>query len=101
MLTLVLTSPSVAMTQTAAVTLAWTVYAFLLMGIGFAKHRPVLRYLSLTLFATTVGKVMVVDLSELDQGIRVVVLMLLGLAMIGGGYWYIRVRQRTEEVPSP
>lgn len=89
---IVLTRPPIDMKPTAALTLAWILYATTLMVLGFRYRARVLRYWSLGLFGLTLVKVMVLDLANLDAGIRVIILMALGLAMIGGGYWYIRLR---------
>jgi hypothetical protein len=93
LMSIVLTRPPIEMKATAALTLAWIVYAALLMIVGFRYRQRVLRYWSLALFGLTLVKVMLLDLANLDPGIRVVILMALGLAMIGGGYWYIRLRK--------
>lgn len=89
---LILTLPSIGMKEAAAISLAWTLYAFGLIVAGFAWKQPFLRYMSFALFACTLCKVLAYDLSELDSGIRVAVLMALGFAMLMGGYWYIKVR---------
>ena len=56
---------------------------------GFNFKERHLRYWALTLFSITLLKVVAIDLANLDSFIRVGILMLLGIAMIGGGYWYI------------
>lgn len=94
LMTVVLVAPPVDMKPAAALTLAWIVYAVVLMGVGFWWSQRILRYGSLALFGLTLGKVMLLDLRNLDPGIRVVILLALGLAMIGGGYWYIRLRSQ-------
>jgi hypothetical protein len=88
-----LAHPSIGIDGSAAVTLAWTIYAVILVIVGFRFSMKTLRYLSFVVFGATLGKVMLLDLAALDPGIRVAVLMALGLAMIGGGYWYVRSRQ--------
>ncbi len=49
-----------------------------------------LRYMSLAIFGFTLVKVLMVDLAALDQILRVFILLLLGMVMLGGGYWYIK-----------
>ena len=56
---------------------------------GFNFKERHLRYWALALFSITLLKVVAIDLANLDSFIRVGILMLLGIAMIGGGYWYI------------
>lgn len=90
---LLLASPLVGMQTNPAVSLSWIVYASLLIGLGFWLNIRLVRYCGLTVIGATVGKVLLVDLAGTSPGIRVGVLMALGLAMLGGGYWYIRKRQ--------
>jgi len=91
-----LTISQIGLREDGALSVAWTLYAFILIGIGFVKKAPILRYMALTLFAMTLAKVFLVDLASLDAGLRVGVLMALGVAMIGGGYWYIQARRRLQ-----
>lgn len=76
-----------------AVTAAWIVYALALIALGFTLDRRVLRLGGLAVFGVTVGKVLLVDLADVDPAVRVVLLLALGMAMIGGAYWYIRSRR--------
>ncbi len=78
--------------ETWTLTVVWTAYASALLTVGFAIKEKELRYLGLALFGAAVVKVLTIDIAEVSEGIRVVVLMLLGLAMLGAGYWYIRSR---------
>ncbi|HWD41960.1 MAG TPA: DUF2339 domain-containing protein [Fimbriimonas sp.] len=93
---LLLTLPPIGMREAAAVSVAWTAYAVLLMAAGFLRKLSILRHLALGLFGLTLGKVFLYDLASLDAGVRVAVLIGLGLAMIGGGYWYVRARQPSD-----
>jgi len=88
-----LTGPLVGMQTNAAVSLSWIVYAVILIAVGFALNIKLVRYAGLAVIGSTVGKVLLIDLAETSPGIRVGVLMALGLAMLGGGYWYIRRRE--------
>lgn len=81
----------------ATVSVVWTVYAIGLIAAGFALSDRHLRVLSLALFGVTAAKVILVDLSVLEPAVRVAVLMFVGVAMIAGGYWYIRSRSGTDE----
>ena len=105
LLTEELTRPWLGLKMVAAVTISWVVLAVFLIVIGFRFNRRYLRYASLAVFASTVGKVFLVDLSELDSFVRVAMLILLGVGMVGGGYWYILWRRahmlpRIEEEPT-
>lgn len=86
----VLATTTYGMEGSAAITLGWTLYAAILIVIGFLiDHRP-LRLSALAIFGATLGKVLLHDLREVDPAVKVVLLILLGTAMIAGGYWYIR-----------
>jgi uncharacterized membrane protein len=80
----------VGMKSSAAMTVSWIAFAIILMGIGFIYRNRALRLWSFGAFGLTVAKVLLSDLAYLDAGIRVVILLALGMAMIAGGYWYIR-----------
>ncbi len=77
------------MNHVSATTASWVVFAVVLIVAGFRLDRRFLRYFSLAVFGLTLAKVVLIDLSELDSLIRVGILLLLGLGMIGAGYWYI------------
>ena len=93
--------PWVGLNTVASYTAAWVVFAVFLITVGFKTERRFLRYWALTVFAITVGKVFVVDLSELDSVIRVAMLILLSAGMMGGGYWYILWRRGHGVQPEP
>jgi uncharacterized membrane protein len=93
-----LRSPAVGMNQVSSITAGWVFYALVLIVVGFRLDRRYLRYASLGVFGVTIGKVFLIDLAALDSMIRVGILLLLGLVMIGAGYWYILWRRsRTEK----
>ena len=78
-----LTLPGIGLKAAPAVTLPWILYAIALIAIGFAFRARYLRYLSFAVFGATLVKIFAYDLTDLDPGIRVVLLMLLGLGMVG------------------
>lgn len=92
---LVLTAPEIGLATNAAVTTSWIVTGVALLTVGFLRDFLPLRYSALAIFATTVGKVILVDLANTSQIVKIAVLMALGLAMLGGGYVYIRRRGAT------
>ncbi len=85
--------PWIGLNQVASYTAAWVIFAVFLITAGFKADRRFLRYWALVLFAITVGKVFMVDLSALDSVIRFAMLTLLGAGMMGGGYWYLLWRR--------
>ena len=60
------------------VSIAWAIYALILLGFGMARRRTGLRWLSLGFLLATIGKVFLYDLGELRDLYRV--LSLVGLA---------------------
>ncbi len=82
----------VGMNSGAAISASWIAYACICLAVGFRRRIQVLRFFSFAVFAVSVGKVMLIDLVGLDAGIRVVILLFLGVTMIIGGYVYIRAR---------
>jgi uncharacterized membrane protein len=82
------------MRPVAAWTASLTSTAMIMILVGFIRDDRFLRYVSLGLFGVTVLKVFMVDLAALDSMVRVAIMMLLGFAMIAGGYGYISMRKR-------
>lgn len=75
-------------------TVAWAVYATALLVAGFAMRASELRYGGLILIGITAFKLLAVDLSTTPDGPRFLITLAVGLAMIGGGYLYIRLQNR-------
>jgi uncharacterized membrane protein len=92
LLFLVLTLPAIGMETQPAVTLSWGLYGGMLIALGFLLEQKVLRIASFVAFAVTIVKIVLVDLSELDPMLKVLVLIVLGSIMILGGYIYVRRR---------
>ena len=75
-----------------ALTLAWIVLAIALIALGFICKARYLRFWSFGVFASALVKIFLYDLADLDPGVRVILLMVLGMGMVGAGYWYIRTQ---------
>ncbi|HRJ26552.1 MAG TPA: DUF2339 domain-containing protein [Fimbriimonadaceae bacterium] len=81
---------------------AWIGFATILMIWGAWRDLPLLRYCSMAVFASTLFKVFFVDLAErIDPLARVAILIVLGLVMLAGGYWYIRNQNLAESPRKP
>ncbi len=61
-----------------------------LLTVGFIKRSPFLRWQALILFAATIAKVFLVDLSELTQGLRILSFICLGVLLLCVSYVYQR-----------
>jgi len=84
-----------------AVSIAWAVYALVLLGFGMARSSSGLRWLSLGFLIVTIGKVFLYDLGELRDLYRVVSLVGLALSLLLVSILYQRFvfRRGREETP--
>jgi uncharacterized membrane protein len=70
------------------ISVTWAVYGAVLMVIGFWKNKPLVRYVSLGLFATLLAKVFIIDTSEVENVYRIAAFMATGLTLVGISYLY-------------
>lgn len=68
----------------------WLAYGAGLMMFGFRKRSSFLRWQALVLIAFTIGKVFLYDVSELQQGYRILSFIALGAVLMGISYIYHR-----------
>lgn len=68
----------------------WSAYGAALMTIGFLRRARFERWQALLLIAVTVVKVFVYDVAELDEWMRVLSFMALGVVLLGISYAYQR-----------
>jgi uncharacterized membrane protein len=68
----------------------WLAYGVALMIYGFWKMSSFVRWQALVLIAFTVGKVFLYDVSELQQGYRIVSFIALGIVLMVLSYAYQR-----------
>jgi hypothetical protein len=87
-----LTLPEVGMESMPAVTTSWTIYGALIMAAGFRFNFKTLRVLSLVIFGVSIVKAFLYDMAEMDDLVKVIVFLLLGIFIITGGYLYNRAR---------
>ena len=77
-----------------AVSVLWGVFATGLLAVGLgARNRP-LFYSAYALFAVTAGKVVLVDLAELQTLYRILSFLVLGILLMAGAYLNIRFKER-------
>lgn len=76
----------------ASISVLWALYSIVLMILGFVYRRGVMRRVSIGLFAVTVLKVFLVDMSNVSTPFRIVSFMVLGLLLIGASYLYHRFK---------
>lgn len=81
----------------------WLIYGAGLMMFGFWRRSAFVRWQALVLIAFTVGKVFLFDVSELQQGYRIVSFIALGAVLMGISYIYhrdwLKLTPRTTEDP--
>jgi len=73
---------------------AWIPLAVAFLTLGFRFENRIQRLMSFCLFGISVAWVFIVDLVQLDPAIRVLILLILGITMIAGGYAYVRSANR-------
>lgn len=91
---LALTLPAVGMPSWPAITAAWTLYAAILLSVGFLWRMREVRYVGLVAIGGAAVKLVLMDLANSRDLVRFLVTLGLGIAMIGGGYLYIRLQSR-------
>ncbi len=74
----------------------WSVYAAGLVAAGFRSKWSVLRWSGLSLFGLTLAKVILVDMSQLEQFYRIVAFLALGLLLLGVAWGYQRITRKEQ-----
>jgi uncharacterized membrane protein len=82
------------MAKQTALSVWWALYGVGLVSIGFVRRLPMSRYVGLGLFAVTLGKVLVYDLSGLDEIWRILSLIIVGLLVLATSVGYAKVAPR-------
>lgn len=70
----------------------WSVYAAVILALGFRTRQAWMRWTALGLFGLTVGKVFLSDMADLDQIYRIVAFFVLALLLGGAAWAYQRIR---------
>jgi uncharacterized membrane protein len=65
-------------------------FGAILLGVGFWRRSAYLRWQALLLLAVAIGKVFLVDVSELSQGYRILSFIGLGALLLGVSFVYQR-----------
>ena len=82
-----------------SVTVVWVVLAAIALVLGFRWQRPVVRYLALGLLGLTAVKLLLVDMSGVQQLYCILSFLLVGVALIGASYAYHRLERRLTNPP--
>ena len=70
--------------------LAWALYALILLGVGMRRRSSGLRWISLAFLVVTIGKVFLYDLGELEDLYRVASLVGLAISLLAVSLAYQR-----------
>jgi uncharacterized membrane protein len=76
----------------------WAVYSILLLIGGIVKRYSPLRWLAILLFAVTILKVFVFDLSELEKIYRIFSFIGLGVILLSASFLYQRFRYQIKDL---
>ncbi|MDF1536853.1 MAG: DUF2339 domain-containing protein [bacterium] len=76
----------------ASISVLWALFSIGLMGLGFAFRKGLMRRVSIGLFAVTVLKVFLVDMSNVSTPFRIVSFIVLGVLLIGASFLYHRYK---------
>jgi len=80
-------------TQKIGYTILWGVSSFILMILGMKYKRQILRILSLIIFAITLIKLFVYDISNISEGGKIVAFILLGVLLLVVSFMYQKVKK--------
>ncbi len=79
-----------------ALSISWTLYALILLGVGIARRIRWARIGALGLLAVTVGKVFIIDTAGLESAYRLMLFLVVGVLLVAASYAYQRFRPRIE-----
>ena len=65
-----------------ALSVIWALYAAALAAVGFIRRSAAIRWASLALFALTIIKAVLIDIAQLQQFYRIIVLFVLGVLLL-------------------
>ena len=82
----------------ASISIAWTLFAMILMVLGFKKNNDVMRKVALGLLFVTLFKVFLFDISQISTPYRILSFIVLGLILIVISYLYTKAKQRLLDV---
>lgn len=79
-----------------ALSVVWAVYATVLAAVGFVRRSSATRWASLSLFALTIVKAMLIDIARLQQLYRIIVFFVLGVLLLLVAWGYHKAFQARE-----
>jgi uncharacterized membrane protein len=97
-------SPDATFARGMSLSVLWALYAGILIAIGIKRRYAPIRYFAIALFGLTIGKVFLVDLSDLEGIYRVLGLLIVGVILLVVSFLYQRgakQRSATDETLTP
>lgn len=83
-----------------AVSIAWAAEAVVVVVAGFVARKSDLRIAGLAVFALVLGRVFLVDLTQLDMAFRIVTFLVVGALLLLASFLFARSRQDETDVPA-
>lgn len=80
-------------TQKTGYAILWALSSFVLMIIGMRRKEQIIRVLSLVLFAITIAKLFIYDISNISEGGKIVAFILLGVLLLIISFMYQKVKK--------
>ncbi|MGA2916557.1 MAG: DUF2339 domain-containing protein [Sedimentisphaerales bacterium] len=74
--------------------IAWAIYAAVLMVAGFWRKKALLRYISLGLFGILLFKVFILDMSTVKSVYRIAAFLATGITLVGVSYLYQYLKKK-------
>jgi uncharacterized membrane protein len=78
--------------QAGGVSILWSIFALSLVTAGIWRDARAIRYVGLALFAVVAVKVLLLDLSHLEQIYRIIAFIVLGVMVLSGSFVYLKYR---------
>lgn len=83
---------------TGGISIAWSLYAIVLLTLGIRKQQKAMRLVSLILFTVVSLKIFIVDLANLGEFWRIIAFILLGAIIIAASFIYIKFQDQFRTV---
>jgi uncharacterized membrane protein len=74
-----------------ALSALWSVYAVVVLSVGFVRRSAAIRWTALLLFAATTGKVLLVDMAGLREFYRILAFFIVAILLGAAAWAYQRV----------
>ena len=74
--------------------IAWAIYAAVLMVAGFWRKKAFLRYISLGIFGILLVKVFILDMSTVKSVYRIAAFLATGVTLVGVSYLYQYLKKK-------